>query len=193
MALPFPIITRIPNNNPKALASLWNDKYTEIDMNFGDLDARISGALKAPSSTLITIGDDDTIVVIDENGIVYGINRQDLIKALHLQNYTTSFHNYGAIGSGVFTPNHDTNLCTYHIATATGNITIDTPVVSLPAGYIGEGVIELIDGNAHTIIWGADWDFGAAGEPVLTSKSLIAYARGSGDVKTKAWHEGGFS
>lgn len=40
MALPHETITPIPNNEPDAVPSLWNDRYLEIDENFGNLDVR---------------------------------------------------------------------------------------------------------------------------------------------------------
>lgn len=40
MTLPNSSITPIPDNEPDAVPSLWNQRYTEIDENFGDLDTR---------------------------------------------------------------------------------------------------------------------------------------------------------
>lgn len=40
MTLPHAAITAIPNNEPDAVPSLWNDRYLEIDANFGNLDGR---------------------------------------------------------------------------------------------------------------------------------------------------------
>ena len=40
MALPHAAITPIPNNEPDAVPSLWNDRYLEIDENFEDLQER---------------------------------------------------------------------------------------------------------------------------------------------------------
>lgn len=40
MTMPYPNITQIPNNEPDAVPALWNTRYTEIDANFVDLDAR---------------------------------------------------------------------------------------------------------------------------------------------------------
>lgn len=40
MALPHKKITKIPNNEPDAVPSLWNVRYQEIDENFEDLDGR---------------------------------------------------------------------------------------------------------------------------------------------------------
>jgi hypothetical protein len=40
MALPHAAITPIPNNEPDAVPSLWNDRYLEIDENFENLDER---------------------------------------------------------------------------------------------------------------------------------------------------------
>lgn len=44
MALPHNTITPIPNNEPDAVPSLWNTRYTEIDANFAQLDERTSAA-----------------------------------------------------------------------------------------------------------------------------------------------------
>jgi hypothetical protein len=40
MAIPHSPITPIPNNEPDAVPSLWNTRYTEIDDNFSNLDDR---------------------------------------------------------------------------------------------------------------------------------------------------------
>lgn len=40
MSLPNSNITPIPDNEPDAVPSLWNTRYTEIDENFQDLDGR---------------------------------------------------------------------------------------------------------------------------------------------------------
>ena len=45
MALPHAAITPIPNNEPDAVPSLWNDRYLEIDENFGNLEGR-TGSLE---------------------------------------------------------------------------------------------------------------------------------------------------
>ena len=42
MALPNSPITPIPNNEPDAIPSLWNTRYTEIDENFSNLDGRVT-------------------------------------------------------------------------------------------------------------------------------------------------------
>ena len=42
MALKHPNITKIPNNEPDAVPSLWNTRYDEIDENFDDLDKRLA-------------------------------------------------------------------------------------------------------------------------------------------------------
>ena len=41
MTLPHPNITRIPDNEPDAVPSLWNTRYDEIDQNFQNLDGRV--------------------------------------------------------------------------------------------------------------------------------------------------------
>lgn len=41
MALPHSSITKIPNNEPDAVPSLWNTRYQEIDENFANLDGRV--------------------------------------------------------------------------------------------------------------------------------------------------------
>lgn len=41
MALPHTSITRIPNNEPDAVPSLWNNTYQEIDDNFANIDGRV--------------------------------------------------------------------------------------------------------------------------------------------------------
>lgn len=42
MALPHNNITPIPNNEPDAIPSLWNARYTEIDDNFANHETRIA-------------------------------------------------------------------------------------------------------------------------------------------------------
>lgn len=42
MALKKYPITKIPNNEPDAVPSLWNTRYEEIDENFDDLDKRLA-------------------------------------------------------------------------------------------------------------------------------------------------------
>lgn len=42
MALKNYPITKIPNNEPDAVPSLWNTRYEEIDENFDDLDKRLA-------------------------------------------------------------------------------------------------------------------------------------------------------
>lgn len=42
MALPHEPITPIPNNEPDAVPSLWNERYAEINTNFQNLDDRLS-------------------------------------------------------------------------------------------------------------------------------------------------------
>jgi hypothetical protein len=46
MTLPHDNITPIPNDEPEAVPSLWNTRYTEIDENFAALDDR-AGALES--------------------------------------------------------------------------------------------------------------------------------------------------
>ncbi len=46
VALPHAAITPIPNNEPDAVPSLWNDRYLEIDENFGNLNGR-TGAMES--------------------------------------------------------------------------------------------------------------------------------------------------
>jgi len=41
MALPHQQITKIPDNEPDAVPSLWNVRYEEIDENFENLDSRV--------------------------------------------------------------------------------------------------------------------------------------------------------
>jgi hypothetical protein len=43
MTLPNTSITPIPDNEPDAVPSLWNERYDEIDENFENLDERLSG------------------------------------------------------------------------------------------------------------------------------------------------------
>ena len=40
--LPYPKITKIPDTEPDAVPSLWNDTYAEIDANFANLEKRLS-------------------------------------------------------------------------------------------------------------------------------------------------------
>ncbi len=42
MALPHPNISKIPNNEPDAVPSLWNARYQEIDENFADHETRVA-------------------------------------------------------------------------------------------------------------------------------------------------------
>ncbi len=42
MALPYPNISPIPNNEPDAVPSLWNTRYQEIDKNFADHESRLT-------------------------------------------------------------------------------------------------------------------------------------------------------
>lgn len=42
MALPYPNISPIPNNEPDAVPSLWNTRYQEIDENFADHESRLT-------------------------------------------------------------------------------------------------------------------------------------------------------
>lgn len=42
MTLPYSEIAPIPDNQPEAVPSLWNTRYTQIDLNFANLDQRVS-------------------------------------------------------------------------------------------------------------------------------------------------------
>jgi len=44
MALPNPVLTKIPDNEPDAVPGLWNITYEEIDENFGNHETRMTSA-----------------------------------------------------------------------------------------------------------------------------------------------------
>lgn len=59
--LPHEHITPIPNNEPDATPALWNERYTEIDANFGNLDGRARGVEKELADAR---GDQESLAVI---------------------------------------------------------------------------------------------------------------------------------
>lgn len=132
----------------------------------------------------------DDLVPIVQAGITKKASRKDFLKGQQLENYTEKTHSYGTVSSGTFTPDHDANG-NNHIVAVGGDITIAEPDSNFTSGLI-EGSVEMIDGDVHTITWGGGWDWGDAGEPTLTAKSIIGYRKGYGDAKTKVWHLGGF-
>ena len=44
MSLPHVNITQLPNNEPDAVPSLWNTRYTEIDENFANHEGRVAAS-----------------------------------------------------------------------------------------------------------------------------------------------------
>lgn len=44
MTLPHVPITPIPNNEPDAVPSLWNERYVQIDQNFANLNSRVNAS-----------------------------------------------------------------------------------------------------------------------------------------------------
>lgn len=51
MTLPYYPITEIPDTKPKAIPSLWNSRYDEIDANFASLDGRVDAISCNPAIT----------------------------------------------------------------------------------------------------------------------------------------------
>ena len=74
MSIPHQIITPIPNNEPDAIPALWNVRYSEIDANFSNLDARqtaseteLSDAKGAYLTLPIAIADINSRVTVIED------------------------------------------------------------------------------------------------------------------------------
>ena len=125
MALPHEAITPIPNNEPDAVPSLWNDRYLEIDKNFGNLDGRagdleseVQGARGGEASLDARLDKvDENIEGLDpefQNNLIAAVlaatdmaalaNRElDRFRRVRIQEGETTIYNRGIIAGCVIT------------------------------------------------------------------------------------------
>jgi len=144
------------------------------------------------SALTATTSSSNTDYLVIDNGSANKILKSDLTKQISLDQVLTSYRNDGVIAGGTYTPDCTAYANDFFI-TLSGNVTIEVPTVSFGTQQSVWGSIEIINGDTYSIIWGANWDWGESGVPTLTSKSLIGFYRKDSDVKTKAWHKGGFA
>lgn len=114
--LPYPQITKIPDTEPDAVPSLWNDTYLEIDANFADLENRIGEKVETlidpdPSDLFLKVLD----MSFEDGNIEFGSGCKctNLAEDIHYGESSvkdaldTLF--YVPVGITSFTNNHELN------------------------------------------------------------------------------------
>jgi len=135
----------------------------------------------------------DVFVLQDgSSGVYYYVVRSDLLNNINLEVFTETEFDNGTVSSGTFTPDCDTKANS-HLVTILGDCTIEVPTKTMTGNQMIEAGLTIINGDSYTVSWGTNWDWGDAGEPTLTTKSIIGFKRRAGETKTKAWHHGGYS
>lgn len=147
---------------------------------------------KISELTAITTPAIADVLAIVQGAATYKIAIADLFKIMAMSSFTETEYDNGSVASGTFTPDCDTNGNSHRV-TLTGTVTFEVPTRTLTGSEMIEGGITVIGGDTNTPTWGADWDWGTAGAPTLTAKSMLGFKRRAGDTKTMVWHVGGFS
>jgi len=144
--------------------------------------------------TVTAVPDDAYIVFTDPlDSFDKRLTRDQFTSDIILSKYLESIFDMGSIlVAETATPNIDTNGVN-HTMTIAGDCTIAVPVVTLPAGKMVSGMIEVIAGSSYNITWGSSYDWGSDGLPTITGTALFGYSRISGNVKTRIWVKDGFS
>jgi len=140
----------------------------------------------------VTVIDKISASIIVQAGVTKNASKGDFVKDQELSSHTQAIKNHGTVLSGTVTPACSVD-CNAHVIDVGGAIVLATPSATLIAGQMVTGTIELLGGDVNAVTFDANYDWGAAGAPTLTAKSLIGFSRKFGDVKTAAWHIGGFS
>jgi len=137
MALPYKTITKISNNEPDAVPSLWNKTYEEIDANFADHEKRVGdneAELKTARGSKPSIA--DRLKEIDDKYDAAGVEMQGhIVAALKFALDQAAQANYGikalrqqAQQEGVFTIKNRGVVSGCNVTksdTATRNLSID--------------------------------------------------------------------
>ena len=141
MSIPHQIITPIPNNEPDAIPALWNVRYSEIDANFSNLDARQAASeteLSDAKGAYLTL----PIAIADINSRVTVIEDEFLdIDALSIEQIGRStkldwIYRYDRINFEFFTPEY--------------TLIDKTPIVVV-AGVIGDDSIDVADTSSMIV------------------------------------------
>ena len=135
MSIPHQIITPIPNNEPDAIPALWNVRYSEIDANFSNLDARqaaseteLSDAKGAYLTLPIAIADINSRVTVIEDEFL-GIDTLS-IEQIRRSTKLDWGYRYDRINFEFFTPEY--------------TLIDRTPIVVI-AGVIGDDSIDMAE------------------------------------------------
>lgn len=100
MTIPYPIITAIPDTEPDAVPALWNGRYTQIDANFGAVEAEIA-ALQADVTD--NISGTDTAAILKATWKYSG-------RIMYVEKWKPSWTLLDPIRVTVLTANFDSNI-----------------------------------------------------------------------------------
>lgn len=134
---------------------------------------------------------DTDILIIVQGADVKKVTKAAFLEKQLVSRFTEQLIDDGIISTGTYIP--DADIGNEHKVTVGGNISFAPPSSTLVSGETISGTINIINGNLFSVTLDANWDWGTAGAPILTSNSMIGYRRAYGETKTKGWHIGGFA